>query len=185
VRWTRSRRSSDLAGSARTQPGRAHRQARWQRGSLAAQARHHHAPCHASDLLTLLLIGGGIAEDSRGQTVPISTLDQLVCALLRDADRRFSIRPAVPVYWRCTPTVWVPFFRSPVSSSYADVGIGGPMPTLELCRHGQRWGRRWAWWGGLLASLIRRTVGIVTVLRGRPGESRWACSGREGSRLEW
>ncbi len=25
----------------------------------------------------------------------------------------FSIRPAVPVYWRCTPTVHTPSFRSP------------------------------------------------------------------------
>ena len=29
----------------------------------------------------------------------------------------FSIRPVVPVYCRCTPTVRVPFFTSPVSSS--------------------------------------------------------------------
>ena len=27
------------------------------------------------------------------------------------------MRLAVPVYWRWTPTVWVPFFRSPVSST--------------------------------------------------------------------
>jgi hypothetical protein len=33
------------------------------------------------------------------------------------------MRPAVPVYWRCTPTECIPFFTSPVSSSYADVGI--------------------------------------------------------------
>ena len=30
--------------------------------------------------------------------------------------REFSIRPAVPVYCRCTPTDSTPFFRSPVSS---------------------------------------------------------------------
>jgi hypothetical protein len=29
----------------------------------------------------------------------------------------FSTRPAVPVYWRCTPTVAIPFLRSPVSST--------------------------------------------------------------------
>jgi hypothetical protein len=29
----------------------------------------------------------------------------------------FSIRPAVPVYWRCTPTECTPFFTSPVSST--------------------------------------------------------------------
>ena len=28
-----------------------------------------------------------------------------------------SIRPAVPVCWRWTPTEWTPFFRSPVSST--------------------------------------------------------------------
>ena len=28
----------------------------------------------------------------------------------------FSIRPAVPLYWRCTPTDAVPFFKNPVSS---------------------------------------------------------------------
>ncbi len=33
-----------------------------------------------------------------------------------DRDLGVSTRPAVPVYWRCTPTVRVPFFRSPVSS---------------------------------------------------------------------
>jgi hypothetical protein len=27
------------------------------------------------------------------------------------------MRPAVPVYWRCTPGVTVPFLRSPVSST--------------------------------------------------------------------
>lgn len=33
-----------------------------------------------------------------------------------DSDLRVSILPAVPVYWRWTPTVCVPFFTSPVSS---------------------------------------------------------------------
>jgi hypothetical protein len=26
------------------------------------------------------------------------------------------MRPAAPLYWRCTPTDFVPFFRKPVSS---------------------------------------------------------------------
>src|SRR5215217_7240870 len=30
---------------------------------------------------------------------------------------QFSMRPAVPLYWRCTPTDLVPFFRNPVSST--------------------------------------------------------------------
>jgi hypothetical protein len=30
---------------------------------------------------------------------------------------QFSMRPAVPEYWRCTPQDFVPFFTKPVSSS--------------------------------------------------------------------
>jgi hypothetical protein len=37
----------------------------------------------------------------------------------------FSILPAVPVYCRCTPTVAVPYFRSPVSST-ATIPPGSP-----------------------------------------------------------
>ena len=40
-----------------------------------------------------------------------------------------STRPAVPEYWRCTPAERVPFFRKPVSPTYADVGIGRSMPS--------------------------------------------------------
>lgn len=34
-----------------------------------------------------------------------------------DSDLGVLVRPAAPVYFRWTPTVWVPFFRSPVSST--------------------------------------------------------------------
>jgi hypothetical protein len=34
------------------------------------------------------------------------------------------MRPAVPLYWRCTPTECTPFFTSPVSSIYADILSG-------------------------------------------------------------
>jgi hypothetical protein len=47
---------------------------------------------------------------------------------------QFSTRPAVPEYCRCTPADLIPFLRNPVSSTYAEVGISGPMPILELCR---------------------------------------------------
>jgi len=29
---------------------------------------------------------------------------------------QFATFPAEPVYWRCTPTEWLPCFRKPVSS---------------------------------------------------------------------
>ena len=35
---------------------------------------------------------------------------------------QFSMRPAVPLYWRCTPTDLVPFFRKPVSSTIKHAG---------------------------------------------------------------
>ena len=41
------------------------------------------------------------------------------------------MRPAVPLYWRCTPTQCTPFFTSPVSSTYAEPVT---MPAPELCR---------------------------------------------------
>jgi hypothetical protein len=40
----------------------------------------------------------------------------LLASTRKTATWAFSMRPAVPAYWRCTPTVAVPFFRSPVSS---------------------------------------------------------------------
>ena len=35
------------------------------------------------------------------------------------------MRPAVPEYWRCTPTVAVPFLTSPVSST-TKIAPGSP-----------------------------------------------------------
>src|SRR5918995_1745347 len=45
-----------------------------------------------------------------------------------DADWQFSLLPAVPVYWRFTPTLFSPFFRKPVSST-----IRTPLPPSPRC----------------------------------------------------
>src|SRR5215203_2219060 len=49
----------------------------------------------------------------------------------------FSMRPAVPVYWRCTPTVPVPFLRSPVSST-TSTASGSPKCSVRYPRTSSR-----------------------------------------------
>jgi hypothetical protein len=53
----------------------------------------------------------------------------------------FSTRPAVPVYWRWTPTVWAPFLRSPVSSTTSTAwGRRGARPGSRGRHRGPRGG---------------------------------------------
>ena len=92
--------------------------------------------------------------------------------------------PAVPVYWRCTPTVALPFFRSPVSSATSTAPPVAGRPGAPRRSRAGRPGRRPRPNGPGQQMLQAVRAGMAGVLGQRPAVPHPASSASSPNRNE-